>query len=88
MPDVSPDQRNKKFEVDGIVEECLPNTVFRVRLDLEGREHEVTGHLSGKMRMHYIKIAKGDRVKVEVSPYDLEKGRIIYRYNPQKEAPR
>jgi len=73
------DQRQKKFEVEGVVEECLPNTLFKVRLDLGGKEHFVMGHLSGKMRLHYIKIMKGDRVKVEISPYDLEKGRIIYR---------
>ena len=83
MADLSQEQRNKKFEVDGVVEECLPNTIFRVRLDLEedDKEHEVQAHLSGKMRIHYIKIMKGDKVKIEISPYDLEKGRIIYRYN-------
>lgn len=76
--------RNKKFEVDGVVEECLPNTVFRIKLDLEGKDHEVTGHLSGKMRMYYIRLAKGDKVKVEVSPYDLTKARIVYRYNTKR----
>ena len=81
MAELSQAQRNKKFEVEGVVEECLPNTIFKVKLDLEGKEHEVTAHLSGKMRMNYIKIMKGDKVKVEVSPYDLEKGRIIYRHN-------
>jgi translation initiation factor IF-1 len=81
MTDSTQDQWKKRYEVDGIVEECLPNTIFRIRLDLEGKNHEVTGHLSGKMRLHYIKIMKGDRVKVEISPYDLEKGRIVYRYN-------
>lgn len=70
----------KKFEVEGVVEECLPCTVFKVRLDLGGNEHRVTAHLSGKMRMNYIKILKGDKVKVEVSPYDLTKARIVYRY--------
>ena len=75
------EKRNKKFEVDGVVEECLPNTIFRVSLDLDGKEHEVIAHLSGKMRLHYIKILKGDKVKVEISPYDLDKARIIYRYN-------
>lgn len=81
MPTVN---RNKKFEVDGVVEECLPNTVFRIKLDLDGKDHEVTGHLSGKMRMYYIRLAKGDKVKVEVSPYDLSKCRIVYRYNKKQ----
>ena len=81
MANLNPDARDKKFEIDGIVEECLPNTIFRVKLDLEGKDHEVIAHLSGKMRMHYIKIVQGDRVKLEISPYDLEKGRIIFRYN-------
>lgn len=70
----------KKFEIDGIVTEILPNTMFRVSLELEGKEHTVLAHISGKMRMNYIKIGLGDKVKVEVSPYDLSKGRIIYRY--------
>ncbi len=70
----------KKFEVEGVVEECLPYTVFRVKLNIGGQEHTVVAHLSGKMRMNYIKILKGDKVKVELSPYDLTKGRIIYRY--------
>ena len=81
MANLNQKQRNKKFEVEGVVEECLPNTIFRIILDLEGKEHEVIAHLSGKMRLHYIKIMKGDKVKVEVSPYDIDKGRIIYRYN-------
>ncbi|MDD3661904.1 MAG: translation initiation factor IF-1 [Candidatus Dojkabacteria bacterium] len=79
------DPKRKKFEVEGVVEECLPNTVFRVRLDLNGKDHMIDAHLSGKMRLHYIRILKGDRVKVEISPYDLQKGRIIYRYNPQRQ---
>ena len=78
---VPQDQRDKKFEVDGIVEECLPNTIFRVRIEAGEKEHFIIAHLSGKMRLHYIKIMKGDTVKIEMSPYDLEKGRIIYRYN-------
>ncbi len=80
MPDKVPENRNKKFEVEGVVEECLPSTTFRVKLELNDKEHEVLAHLSGKMRMHYIKIMPGDRVKIEISPYDLSKGRIIYRY--------
>lgn len=65
------------IEVEGIVVEALPNTMFRVKLD---NEHEVLGHISGKMRRYYIRILPGDRVKVELSPYDLSRGRITYRY--------
>ncbi|HOP49063.1 MAG TPA: translation initiation factor IF-1 [Ignavibacteriales bacterium] len=65
------------IKVDGIVTETLPNAYFKVKLD---NGHEVLSHISGKMRMHYIKILVGDRVALELSPYDLNKGRIIYRY--------
>ncbi len=61
---------------EGVVEESLPNTTFRVKLD-DGSL--ILAHLSGKMRMHFIKILPGDKVRVEMSPYDLTKGRIIYR---------
>lgn len=64
--------------VDGIVEKALPNAMFQVRL-LEGG-HLILAHVSGKMRMHYIKLLPGDKVAVELSPYDLTKGRIISRY--------
>lgn len=64
-------------EVEGVVTECLPNTLFRVRLD--GEDRVILCHLSGKMRIHYIRIMPGDRVRVETTPYDKEKGRIIYR---------
>ena len=64
------------IEVEGIVVEPLPNAMFRVRLD---NGHKVLAHISGKMRMHYIKILPGDRVKVELSPYDLTRGRITFR---------
>lgn len=78
------------FEVEGVVKEALPNTLFRVEVDftsiLEGAGQTLTQpkrlllcHISGKMRMHYIKILPGDKVKMEVSPYDLTKGRIVYR---------
>lgn len=60
-----------------MIAENLPNTMFRVRLD---SGHEVLAHISGKIRMHYIKILPGDRVLVELSPYDLTRGRILYRY--------
>ncbi len=65
------------IKVDGVVSEVLPNTTFRVRLE---NGHEILAHMSGKMRIHYIRILQGDRVTVELSPYDLTKGRITYRY--------
>ena len=65
------------FEKDGVVKEALPNTLFRVELD-DGSL--VLCHLSGKMRMHFIKILPGDRVRIEMTPYDLTRGRIMYRY--------
>lgn len=65
------------IEQDGTIVESLSNALFRVRLE---NGHEVTSHISGKMRMHYIKILPGDKVRVEMSPYDLSKGRISFRY--------
>jgi translation initiation factor IF-1 len=65
------------IKVDGIITETLPNASFHVKLD---NGVEILAHISGKMRMHYIKILVGDRVTVEMSPYDLSKGRITYRY--------
>ena len=65
------------IEVDGTLTEALSNARFRVQLE---SGHVITAHISGKMRMHYIKILPGDRVKVEMSPYDLTKGRISFRY--------
>jgi translation initiation factor IF-1 len=62
---------------DGIITEALSNAMFRVRLE---NGHEMIAHISGKMRMHYIKILPGDKVQVEMSPYDLNKGRITFRY--------
>lgn len=64
------------IEIDGVVKEVLPNTLFRV--EVEGNR-EVLCHLSGKMRIHFIKILPGDRVKIEMTPYDKERGRIIFR---------
>ena len=64
------------IEMDGTVMETLPNTVFRVKLE---NGHVVTAHISGKMRKHYIRILTGDKVKVEMTPYDLSKGRITFR---------
>jgi len=63
--------------MDGIITDTLPNAMFRVRLD---NGHEILAVISGKMRMHYIKSLVGDKVTVEMSPYDLSKGRITYRY--------
>ena len=65
------------IEVDGEILETLPNAMFRVKLE---NDHVVLAHVSGKMRMHYIKILPGDTVKLELSPYDLSRGRITYRY--------
>lgn len=69
--------REDAIELEGEVVEALPNTMFRVRLD---NDHEILAHISGKMRMNYIRILPGDRVKVELSPYDLTRGRITYRF--------
>ena len=65
------------IEVDGEIVETLPNAMFRVKLE---NDHVVLAHVSGKMRMHYIKILPGDKVKLEMTPYDLSKGRITFRY--------
>ncbi len=65
--------------VDGIVRESLPNAMFRVEVELGGRKHEVLAHVSGKMRMHFIKILPGDMVTLEISPYDLSRGRVTVR---------
>ena len=69
--------KEEKVEVEGTVVEALPNTMFTVKLE---NGHKVMGYLSGKMRRYYIRILLGDRVKVEMSPYDLTKGRITYRF--------
>jgi len=69
--------KQASIEQDGTILEALSNAMFRVELE---NGHIVTAHISGKMRMYYIKILPGDRVKLEMSPYDLSKGRITYRY--------
>lgn len=69
--------KEQGITVEGTVVEALPNTTFRVELE---NKHVVLAHVSGKMRMHFIKILPGDRVTIEMSPYDLTKGRIVYRY--------
>lgn len=69
--------KQPSIEVDGEVVEALPNATFKVKLE---NGHIVHAHIAGKMRMYYIKILPGDRVKLQMSPYDLAKGRIVYRY--------
>ncbi len=68
--------KEQPVRMEGIVKELLPNTMFRVELP---NKHRILAHISGKMRMHFIRILPGDKVTVEMSPYDLTKGRIIYR---------
>lgn len=68
--------KDEAIEVVGVVKEALPNTMFRVELE---NGHIILAHLSGKMRKHYIRIVPGDKVKIELSPYDLNRGRIIFR---------
>jgi len=70
-------EKEEKIEVEGEVVEALPSTMFRVQLDTG---HDVLATISGKMRKHYIRILPGDKVKVELSPYDLNRGRITYRH--------
>ena len=69
--------KEESITVEGTVIEALPNAMFRVELE---NKHRVLAHVSGKMRMHFIKILPGDKVTVELSPYDLSRGRIVYRY--------
>lgn len=69
--------KQKSIEQDGVIVEALSNAMFRVELE---NGHQLIAHISGKMRMNYIKILPGDKVKLEMSPYDLTKGRIVYRY--------
>ena len=70
-------ENQPSIEQDGVITEALSNAMFRVELE---NGHVITAHISGKMRMHYIKILPGDRVRVDMSPYDLTKGRITFRY--------
>ena len=71
--------KEKPITIDGVITETLPTPMFRVEVEIGGEMHEVLAHVSGKMRMHYIKILPGDIVTLEISPYDLKRGRIIYR---------
>ncbi|PID81267.1 MAG: translation initiation factor IF-1 [Clostridiales bacterium] len=68
--------KSDTIEVKGVVTEALPNTMFKVKLE---NDHEVLAHISGKLRMHFIRILPGDKVTLELSPYDLTKGRIVWR---------
>ncbi len=70
--------KEELIEAEGVVEEALPNAMFRVVLD-SNKEHKVLAHVSGKIRMNFIRILPGDKVKVELSPYDLSRGRITFR---------
>ena len=78
-----PKESKDKIELQGTIAECLPGTTFKVRLD---NEHEVMAYLSGKMRKYYIRVTLGDRVLVELSPYDLTRGRITYRFRRRPAA--
>ncbi len=69
--------KEEAIKIDGTILETLPNAMFRVELE---SGHKILAHISGKMRMHFIKILPGDKVTVELSPYDLNRGRIVYRY--------
>lgn len=69
--------KEETIQVEGRITETLPNAMFRVKLD---NGHTVLAHVSGKMRMHFIKILPGDKVTLDLSPYDLSRGRIVYRY--------
>ena len=73
--------KEEAIEVEAVVKECLPNAQFRVQVDMGGggEQHMVLAHVSGKMRKYFIRILPGDRVKVQLSPYDLNRGRIVYR---------
>jgi translation initiation factor IF-1 len=77
-------KQEETIEVEGIVAETLPDTTFRVKLE---NGHEVLAYLSGKMRKYYIRVLLGDKVRVALTPYDLARGRIVYRYrNPSMES--
>ena len=73
--------KEETIELEGVVNEVLPNTIFRVQLS---NDHEITAYASGKMRKHRIRILAGDRVTVEISPYDLTKGRISFRHKDER----
>ena len=72
--------KEKPLTIDGTIKEALPNSMFRVEIEIGDKLHEVLAYVSGKMRMHFIRVLPGDRVLVELSPYDLTRGRITYRF--------
>jgi len=76
------EERSDKIIANGNIVEVLPSTMFRV--EVENTEHIILCHLSGKMRLHFIKLVVGDKVKIEMSPYDLTKGRIVYRITEKR----
>jgi len=71
--------KEQPITIDGVIKETLPSAMFRVEVEIGAKAHEVLAHVSGKMRMHFIKILPGDVVTLEISPYDLSRGRITYR---------
>ena len=71
--------KEKAITIAGIIKETLPNAMFRVDVEIGGDEHTVLAHVSGKMRMHFIKMLPGDKVDLQLSPYDLTRGRITFR---------
>ena len=71
--------KEQPITIDGVIKETLPGAMFRVEIEIGGKGHEVLAHVSGKMRMHFIKILPGDVVTLEMSPYDLSRARIVYR---------
>ena len=71
--------KGEVIEVEAIVKAALPNAMFRLEIEVGENTHEIIGHISGKMRRHYIRITPGDKVLVQLSPYDLTKGRIVFR---------
>jgi translation initiation factor IF-1 len=82
---MSSKKKEEKIEVVGTVVQALPNTLFKVELE---NGHEVLAHISGKMRQSYIRVLLGDTVLVELTPYDLARGRIVYRYRTGQQPPR
>jgi|TARA_Y100000294_G_scaffold103660_1_gene96216 translation initiation factor IF-1 len=72
--------KEKPITIEGVIKETLPNSMFRVEIEIGGENHEVLSYVSGKMRKHFIKILPGDMVTLEVSPYDLSRGRIVFRH--------
>ncbi len=71
--------KDDAIEVEAVVKAALPNAMFRLEIETGNKKHEIIGHISGKMRRHYIRITPGDKVLVQMSPYDLTKGRIVFR---------